>query len=240
MKKCYYLLFGLLVCLTGCQDHKANTTAAKVATVEKQLEPFNRVTVKSGTAAVYLKQADVESLKIEAEESIISAFDVRVENKTLEIEQKINTNLSPTKPINFYVTTRNIDSIAIYGSGDLYSQGNLKVERLKVNISGSGKADLDVTGREFFLKVLGSGEVRVKGNVESQKIAINGDANYNAANLLSKEAYISMNGSGKASIDVQDTLVVKIFGAGILKYKGSPEIRQNISGSGSIEPISAK
>lgn len=241
MKSSYCFLLGLLmVCLSGCQSHEKGPVSGRVETIERQVESFKRVIVKSGSAKIYVKQADVESLKIEAEESIIAAFNIRLENETLEIEQKISSGLYPSKPINFYVTTRNIDSVSIFGSGELHSQGNLKVDKLKVNISGSGLANLEVTGNELFIKILGSGEATVKGTIDSQKIAINGNATYNAPDLISKEAYISMNGSGKAYVNVQDSLNIKIFGSGILKYIGKPELQQSISGSGSIEAVNAK
>lgn len=243
MKKRYYMLFGILVVsLCGCQsqDHKAPSSSAKIETIEKQLDSFKRLTIKSGDASVYLKQGDAETLRIEAEENIANAFNVRVENETLEIEQKLNTSFEPTKPINFYITTRHIESISLFGSEELQSQGNLKVGKLRVNISGSGKAALDITGEELALKILGSGEVKVKGAVELQKVAINGNANYNASDLESKDAYISINGSGNADVYVQDALNVKIFGSGNLKYRGTPELQQTISGSGSIESVNPK
>ncbi len=241
MKKLYYFLFGLLlVCSYGCQNNENRAVSSKVETVEKQVEPFKRLTVKSGTANIYIKQADTESLKIEAEENIIAAFNVRVENETLEIEQNKNTDFSPAHPINFYVTGRNIESISLFGSEELQSQGNLKVERLRVNISGSGKANLDVTGNELILKILGSGEVNLKGSMDLQKVAINGNGNYNAENLISKEAFISINGSGNGYVNVQDTFNIKIFGSGTLKYLGNPELQQSISGSGSIESANPK
>jgi hypothetical protein len=243
VKKHYFFLFGLLaISLCGCQNHerKGVSSTTKVETIEKQVDSFKRLTVKSGNANIYLKLGDIEALKIEAEENIVNAFNVRVENDTLEIEQKLYTNFNPTKPINFYVTAKKIESISLFGSEELQSQGNLKVDRLRINISGSGKADLDLTGDELILKILGSGEANFKGSMNLQKVAINGSANYNAANLVSKEAYIAINGSGNASVNAEEILNVKIFGSGNLKYQGNPELQQAISGSGSIESVNSK
>lgn len=131
-------------------------------------------------------------------------------------------------------------SISLYGSEVLATEGNFKTDRLRVSISGSGKATLDVTGNEMLLKILGSGKANVKGSVNLQKVAINGNADYNADDLMSKEAYVSINGSGSASVNVQDVLNIKIFGSGVVKYSGTPEIEQNISGSGSIESVNSK
>lgn len=241
MKKGLYILFGLLLVSSyGCDSGKNPIGSGKSQSVDIPVNPFKRISVKTGNANVYLQQGDHEALKIEAEESLINLFNASVNNETLNIEQKMDTDVNPTKSINFYITSREIDSISLFGSGNLHSQGNLHGDRLRVNISGSGDAELDLTVNDLVLKILGSGDVTIKGKAESQKISINGNGTYTAPDFVTQDTYISINGSGTANVNAEDYISVKIFGSGSLKYKGQPEVEQVISGSGSIESTSPK
>lgn len=238
MKRGVSILFGLLlICFCGCQKEKESVGSGTQKVIERPVESFKRVSVKGGNINVYVKQGEVEALKIEAEENLIDLFTTIVENETLLIQQKPQSDIKPTKPINFYITMKTVDSISLLGSGRIYSQGNLHVEKIKFNISGSGEAEMDLTGEELILKIIGSGEATLKGAIDLQKVTIDGSGSYHATELMTNDAYLSINGAGHAEVNVMDSLSAKIFGSGILKYKGRPEVKQTIVGSGMIESI---
>lgn len=241
MKKHLSILLGaLLVCFCGCQMDKKSVGSGTVEAVERPVESFKKVAIKGTNVDVYVKQGETETLKIQAEENLIDLFTTSVENDTLVIEQKPHSDIKPTKPINFYITMKKIDSISLFGSGRLYSEGNLQVDKIKVNVSGSGDVDMALTGKEVVLKIMGTGEATLKGSIDLQKVAIDGSGSYHALELATKDAYLSLNGSGHAEVNVKDSLSVKIYGSGTLKYKGRPEVKQSIAGSGIIESLDPK
>ncbi|MFI5343606.1 MAG: head GIN domain-containing protein [Chlamydiales bacterium] len=238
MKRKISILFGLLlVCFYGCQKEKESVGSGALEVIERPVESFKRVTVKGANVNVYVKQGEVEALRIEAEGNLIDLFTTMVDNETLVIQQNPQSAIKSTKPINFYITMKTIESISLFGSGRLYSQGNLHVDRVKVNVSGSGDVEMDLTGQELVLKIIGSGEATLKGSVELQKVTIDGSGSYHATDFVTHDAYLSINGSGHAEVNVKDSLSAKIYGSGTLKYKGHPEINQTISASGIIESL---
>lgn len=61
-----------------------------------------------------------------------------------------------------------------------------------------------------------------------------GAGNILAFDLISETTIISLSGTGKAEVYVDQLLDVTITGAGSVYYKGKPTIIQNITGSGSL------
>lgn len=241
MKKyLYFSLTALLLTLSGCQTENTPFESSKISVIEKSLEPFKRILVKSSNAYIYIKQGDVESLKIEVAENLIGTFSTVVENESLIIEQKSSNLTSNNESITLHITVKNIHSLSLFGHGELISEGTLEFDKLKINISGDSKLDLDLKGEELLIKAIGSSQINVKGSVELQKIAVHGNSIYNALDFSSKEADISLDGSGQAKVYVSEILTIKIFGSGIVKYRGSPQINQTVSGSGIIEAAKKK
>ncbi|MGZ7159680.1 MAG: GIN domain-containing protein, partial [Methanobacterium sp.] len=60
----------------------------------------------------------------------------------------------------------------------------------------------------------GAGTITTSGNVNEQNTQISGAVEYNAGNLTSKIATITINGGGKSTVKVSDTLNAIINGAG--------------------------
>jgi len=233
----YFLSCALLLVCMGCENTTKDIKFSKMSIIDRPVETFKRILIKSSNVNVYIKQGEVETLKIEADESLIGTFSTTIENESLIIEQNKETDALSQQLINFYITVKNIHTFSLYGQGQVFTEGNIKIDKLKVNLFGSVKANFDVTGHEFLLKAMGSANIQIKGQVEIQKIYISGNGNYEAENLVSNEAYVYLKGASDAKINVIDDLTVQISGSGKIKYQGLPQINQTISGSGSIEAI---
>ena len=212
--------------------------SGKVITEPRDVKYFDRVTLK-GSGNLIIEQGDVESLKIEAEDNIIPTITTEVQRTNLVIgyEWRFLSGRIPTKPINFYLKVKDIRAITLSGSGTVKS-GSLRSEQIDINISGSGKADLNVDVKEINTRISGSGSVKVIGETEKQEIVISGSGSYPASGLASKECKIVISGSGNCNVRVSDDLDVHISGSGNVFYVGNPMINQDISGSGKINNYS--
>ena len=74
----------------------------------------------------------------------------------------------------------------------------------------------------------------IAGDVEAQKIQLNGSGKYHAEALVSDFAAVSVTGSGSVKLSVSEDLQVKITGSGNVTYDGYPDVTRNISGSGKL------
>lgn len=194
---------------------------------------FDTVILK-GIGNIYVEQGASEALRIEAEDNLIEHMEIEVIGDRLEIGFKNLINIRSTRPINFYVTMVEIQSIQLLGSGNIQT-GALVGEEIQLVLAGSGNITMDDVQAEILRTDLpGSGNIRVSGAVHRQEVRLLGSGDYDGQDLRSAEADISIAGSGNVSLDVSERLDITIAGSGTVRYRGDPQINQNILGSGRI------
>jgi hypothetical protein len=236
MKK--YILLAILFCgivaLSGCIGQ--NSGSGKIVNETKNVSGFNQVTL-NGTGNLIITQGNTESLTIEAEDNIINNIKSDVNNNQLNINSALQTVL-PTKPINYYLTVKNLSSITISGAGKVQSN-SLNTDSLTIKIDGAGEGNIaGLTANKLIITINGAGKMNTAGNSNDQTINISGAGGYTAKDLTSKTVTISINGAGKAAIRVSDQLNAIINGAGTIQYIGSPQLTKEINGAGTIQQIS--
>ena len=201
---------------------------------------------------------DKEELVIEAEDNLQEYIETDIHRGVLKIDTRRNTNIRPTKPVRYYVTVRNLETIAISSSGDIEAP-DIKSDRFSVAVSSSGTLEMgDLDARSFRVTISSSGDVRMGdltaddidvaisssgdleiegGSVQDQDISISSSGNYRARRLKSEAARARLSSSGCAYIYVTDDLDVVISSSGSVYFVGNPDIRQVISSSGKIKNI---
>ena len=112
MKKYFLITLAIIttLILNSCA-FSLTQGSGKVVTETRQVSGFDRVAL-SGIGNLTITQGDKESLKIEAEDNILPRIETTVQNRTLIIRYQNNDwqkNVVPTKPINFYLTVKNIN-----------------------------------------------------------------------------------------------------------------------------------
>ena len=81
----------------------------------------------------------------------------------------------------------------------------------------------------------GSGNVSLSGKADKLKLDKSSSGNFNAEELICKDAAVSTGGSGNVNVHVEGNLKVDKAGSGNLNIKGHPKVQlQNKTGSGSI------
>jgi hypothetical protein len=194
---------------------------------------FDTVVLK-GIGNLYIAQGTSEGLRIEAEDNLIEHMEIEVVGDRLEIGFENVINLRPTRPINFYVTLIDVESIQLLGSGNI-NASPLTGEEIHFLLAGSGNITVDDIQAEIVRTELpGSGNIRVSGAVDRQEVRLMGSGDYDSQDLVSAEADISIAGSGDVTVTVSDRLDINIAGSGTVRYYGDPLISQNIFGSGRV------
>jgi len=212
--------------------------SGNVKTEERAVSDFNKISF-SGVGNLIIEQGDKETLKIEAEDNIVPKIQTRVDDRTLKIDYEWNWfsfSFHPSKPINIYVTVKDLQKIEGSGATTIKSQ-SIKTANLEIKGSGAAKAELSVEVQQLNSEISGAGNFVLSGKADTQKIEISGAGKYEAKNLLSKNANIQVSGAGLAEVNAQEKLNVEVSGAGKVSYLGNPQITQNISGAGKVEKI---
>ncbi|MGC9516673.1 MAG: head GIN domain-containing protein [Methanomicrobiales archaeon] len=235
MKKSILGIIGIIMIVTlasGC----IGTGSGNVVKEDRKLSGFNQITL-NGDINLILKQGDNESVVVEAEDNIVSEIKTEVSNNKLTISHNAPTAILPTKPINVYVTVKDINSIDVSGSGKVEGS-NINANNLDLTISGSGNTKLNnITAKNIKSVISGSGKIELSGVTESQNIKIEGSGTYNSRNLQSDDTVITIDGSGQTTVNTSDNLQITITGSGKVSYLGDPTIKQTINGNGEINKI---
>ena len=210
--------------------------SGKVISEDRTVSGFSEISL-SGSGKIIITQGDKEALKIEAEDNIIPYLNTTVRGDVLRLRSKQGVSLSPTKPIIYHVTLKDLKKLSISGSGDVKCE-KLETRALEISISGSADVDMGITAESLVSGSSGSGTFHLRGKVDSQTVKFSGSGKYHAKDLESKKAEVRISGSGDVVLDVSESLDVGISGSGDVTYTGDPDVEQNISGSGHIKKIS--
>lgn len=234
----FIICISILLSLSGCVIIQGS---GNVKNESRPVSGFTEVILTS-SGNLNINKTGTESLIIEAEDNILSLIETDVINDRLSIGTIENARILSTKPINYWLTVKDIKTLMVSGSGkaealnvsvnDVSITGSGKVilssnaDNLDVLIAGSGDAEIrDINVENLKVIISGSGKVITAGKANSQNILMSGSGKYDAEKLDSKSARIYMTGSGKAVVNVTDSIYASISGSGQIKYTGNPDIR---------------
>jgi carbon monoxide dehydrogenase subunit G len=248
---------SILGCVVGLPGFGTVRGSGRVAEEERQVSGVTGVELAT-FGDLTIERGEAEELRIEAEDNLLRYFETEVRNGTLKIGQRKDIRLISRKPVNFYLTVKELDTIVISGSGDVEApdleaerfsltisgSGNLEMEDLdadtaQVRISGSGDVVMeDLRADTFEVDITGSGKLDIAGGeVEEQDITISGSGDYEARGLESAEAEVRISGSGAVTTRVSDYLRINVSGSGDVRYIGDPSVDKTVTGSGKVRQI---
>ncbi|MCL6088181.1 MAG: DUF2807 domain-containing protein [Actinobacteria bacterium] len=231
------MIILLSIFTTSCIYIGIITGSGKVVTEERDVSGFDSISIGSSMNLI-IEQTGSESLKIEAEDNIIPLVKTSVIGKELVIKLApgIFFSIFSIKPINCYVTVKDLKGLKVSSSSSANCK-ELTTDKLDINVSSSGRANLVVHTNELNANLSSSAVLKISGDAVKQNIKVSSSGNYEAENLLSKECTVRVSSSGSATVNVSDLLNVNISSSGQVNYTGKPEIHQEISSSGSLNNI---
>jgi hypothetical protein len=198
---------------------------------------FNSVDI-SGAMDLYVKQESGRSVKIEADDNLLSYIVVDNEGDKLVIRPRDGFNLKPTGSIKVYVSSPVFYKIEASGACDVYSQNQIvSTDAVDLDLSGSSDAKMDIKAPKITAGVSGACSVELKGETKEFSGDGSGSSNFKCFDLKAENVVIDISGAGDAEVFASTKLDVDVTGAGGVKYKGSPSINQKISGAGSVRKV---
>ena len=209
----------------------------KITSQDRNVGSFNSIDA-SGSVKVHIKQDASSSVRIETDDNLQQYVDVHLDGSTLVVKSKDGYNLNPSKDIVIYTSAPVYKSIDVSGSGDILSDNNITGnDALAMQVSGSGKIDVQVSLPKVSADVSGSGDVFLKGTAKEFEGSISGSGSIRAFDLTTDNTKLDLSGAADAEVTANQKLDVHVSGSGDVKYKGSASVNQSISGSGSVKKV---
>lgn len=229
-----WLSLALLV--TGCGDILGERIIRGRGPVLIESRPASHFTgvVNSTPAEVEIIHGFTDRVFIHAEENILPYVRTRVRNGELHIYTDDDVTLRPRYPIVVEVDVVTLRTMAS-ASGFMRAQ-LIDATRLEVNASGTGDIDLPGLLADSLIVISsGSGDVTAEGAVQRLRLNMSAAGRVDTRDLEAGAAEATISGSGSATIRVRDHLRAVLSGSGWLRYFGSPEVDETVTGTGQVE-----
>jgi hypothetical protein len=212
-------------------DNDCVNGSGSVSSENRFVNNFDRISL-SGAGQVFVTQGNETAVIIKAQPNILN--EIKTEVKDSELRIGVRRCIRAYSEIEIYVTTPNIRSLNISGSGSIKGQNDWFTGDLDLRVSGSGNIQVDAVGEDFKAFVSGSGNIQVAGAAQSLTTSTSGSGDIRAFDLNTQECESIISGSGDVEVSVSNILKARISGSGDVRYKGTPSIQASVSGSGRV------
>jgi hypothetical protein len=180
-----------------------------------------------------------EGVTVEADDNLLPLIETVVEDGTLKIRAKRNTNLR-TRNLKVVVQARDIDRLALGGSGNIDADV-VRGSRVRFDVGGSGSIKVrKLEGESVNVALGGSGNLQAEGGTaRSTSISIGGSGTVDMGHVRTENASVTVAGSGDATLWVRDSLSLTVAGSGDVNYYGDPQVTRSVVGSGNVKRLGA-
>lgn len=215
MKQSIALILMAAVFLLSCKKDKIEGDGS-IVTETRDLKNFYGINVSS-SSKIYITQGNTFDVQIKAYENLLPSLSAIVEDGTLKIAYKSNSNISNDNS-EIFITMPSLTGLALSGDGSIETKGQfIGSENFVINASGSGAIAMG------------------NGSANNLRITVDGSNNVKTFGFPVQRAEITLAGSGNAEVNVAKTLNGTINGSGNIYYKGAAEsITSKITGSGQV------
>jgi hypothetical protein len=233
------LLPMVLITMSGCS--KSGVCISNSGTIireERRVGDFDSIAVYN-YVNIYLNQDSVNKVVVEAGENIISGITTDVADHQLTIDNTLKCNWlrNYSKPINVYISVKNLQKIYYLGSGNITSTNTLKSHMLKLDVwggCGSFNLDLDIYQGIFALQ-LGTVDITLHGNCNNSYIYQADYGTFQCKDLNTSFTQIRNIGSNDCYINVTNYLDATVDAIGNIYYTGEPDsLKTRVNGEGQI------
>ncbi|NLP56616.1 head GIN domain-containing protein [Lutibacter sp. B1] len=236
MKKLISLIVLLTITVTINAQffNKKINGNGNITTETRKISNFDKISV-GGSFHVELFKSNENTITIKGDENVLEFIVTEVENNKLKIYFEKGYNINTRKAVQITVPFKNLEEVALAGSGDIISNDVIEADTLETSIAGSGDIELKVSTNKLSSNVAGSGNTNFTGNTNDFNCSIAGSGDIMAYDLTSKIATIKIAGSGDVKVNVTDEIHTSNVGSGDVYYKGNPSvIKAKSVGSGDI------
>lgn len=239
----YLVLFSILsvTLYTGCgKSGNCLTSTGKIIQEARSVGEFDSIDVRDNVNVI-LKMDSVNKVVVESGKNIISGITTDVADRQLTIQNlnKCNWLRSYNKPLNVYISAKNLLKINYTSTGTITSSNTLTLYKLGIEVwGGSGTIDLNIalTVGTFILHQ-GTTDINLHGTCGIANIYTGEYGKFSGKDLKCGYIFITNNGSNDSWVWAWQSLEATISSIGNIYYTGNPPlVTAHITGSGQLIP----
>jgi hypothetical protein len=208
-----------------------------VTTITRSTSDYDGIRC-AGSMDFKLVKGTEGKITIEGESNLLEYIVTEVKNGSLVVKVQKGKNLNPSnnKPLIITIPYKDIESVSLSGSGDVWNEGAITANEFKASVAGSGDMILNIDTKSTSASVAGSGDLTLKGKTTDLKTSVAGSGDFHGFKLQSINVNASVAGSGDIAVNCSGELKARVAGSGDIEYRGNPTKEDTkVVGSGSIE-----
>jgi hypothetical protein len=234
------LFMAALLVFTVAQSQDQGDLLVKAPNVQKrEVGAFHAIEVSNAIDLV-LKQGNEDGVAVSATDADLrDRIVTKVENGVLKIyidTKKFHWNWAwQDRKMKAFVSFKMLSALGASGSSDVYVDGSIRGDDLRIDLSGSSDFKGGVNVRNLTLSQSGSSDVKLTGTAGNIRIDLSGASDVNAYDLTVDNCTVHSSGSSDVHITVNKELNVEASGSSDVFYKGGAEVvKSRTSGSSSV------
>jgi hypothetical protein len=186
-----------------------------------------------GKSIVRIHLSEEYRLTFTIDSNLNQYVEINATNNILKVE--ITKRLANDFIVDIY--SPKISGISIDAIGKVEIIDKINVPSFLIEITGAGEIDGNIECESFSAEVDGAEKLAIIGDSKDAEIDISGAGIFNGKDFKINNAFIEIDGAGKATIWAVDNLTADISGVGSIKYRGTPNINFSRSVLGSIKRV---
>lgn len=252
------MLTGVMLLMSSCQSCveidkvRFHVNDDKFVTEKRMLKGFEKIEI-SGSPTVYYSQSDTFSVKVVGAERLVDNTITEVNGQTLLVRNKgkvgiVNFTLGNDNDLKVYVTSPDLTSIRLSGSGDFISEYRIDTDEMKVELRGSGDIAInDLICDDCQTELVGSGDIRIdRLEARSHGISLVGSGDIVVNQWRVDKTDVMLKGSGDINVSFVEgckSADSQVIGSGDICLSGQLEhynVQKRGSGDINIDNLSVE
>ena len=213
-------------------------TSCMINTVASKNEATSTYEVNTSYKSLKVKNAirveyrhDIDTLQIIADSSILSKIKVNYDNEGIEIyASDFRRSYSVTAIV---PASKDLKSIEIGGASSFTSDGEIKAEKLDIEVSGASHFDANIDCLSLEVSVSGASSAEIGGKAVNANIEVSGASKLssNGEYLNTDYADVDLSGASTAEIICNKNITGEASGASKLSFRGAAKADVSTSGA---------
>ncbi|MCX6216115.1 MAG: DUF2807 domain-containing protein [Spirosoma sp.] len=226
------ILIALVFSLASCSLIREDVGPYQSGTQIYAFSGFDRVDMGSAFN-ITVQQGNAFAVMVEGDRRNLNDLDVYTRNGTLYARYRTSRRREYQNA--FTITMPTLRGVDFSGASRSTVSGFSNLENLDVSLSGASESQVSVPASRLSLVLSGASVLHLTGQGTSLTSDLSGASLVQAFGYPVEHADVEVSGASKANISVGTTLVVKASGASTVRYRGSPTVRQQLSGASSVQ-----
>ena len=205
---------------------------ASAAERAARLQPFSVLELDL-PARYVIRESGVAAARMRGPSEVIDR--IMLEQHDDRVRVYVPGSIAIQEPLVIEIDTVGLQELTVAGAGEVHGHGFTGSD---FTLHSLGAAAVRVTGLDvdkLRVEMQGSGSIELAGRASDERARIAGSGQYRAADLGADKADLKLEGAGSAEVMAHEKLRVHISGSGSVRYRGEPKLSTSIDGSGTVE-----